>query len=227
MRKIKVILLLCMVSSVFISCASSKISSFVQADTQVSSTEKIAVFATTDDIELRKTIEKKFVSTFSAKKIKIVSAIQLIDPLSDYDHEDLMEVMVENDVKYLMVVEMPAEGIYQYPYVNYKVELYNVADDTLFYRANGHAVCDKVPEYSQAAGDLARKICTEYISFLRKPAKKDPLAGAGLNVPTGNTKADEAVEAESDADESEVEASDEEDEITDAEEDSEAEAEEL
>lgn len=182
MKKFKFLLLTFIAALFSFGCASTKMSSFTDAETQLSTSEKIAVFATTSDIELRKTIEKKFLAAFGSKKINIVSTLQLIEPLNEYSYEDLLEIMAENNVKYFMTVEMPANGIYEYPCINYEVKIIEVESEKLFYRATGYAEADKVPEYSAAAGDLAKKVCAEYITFIRKPVKPDPLAQAGINV---------------------------------------------
>ncbi len=123
-------LFLLLTSLLFISCATTDISSFKNPDIDFSSYKKILVFGNSRDIDFRKTIEADLVTAFNEQSIIAISSIELISPVKEYTDEDIKKILFDNNIDgYLSVAVVTAseESAYipQTSYTNYQTQYIN------------------------------------------------------------------------------------------------------
>lgn len=99
----------------FVSCATTDISSFKNPEINFAEYKKILVFGNSRDIDFRKTLENDLVLAFAEKQINAVSSIELISPVKEYSSEELKQIFTNNKIDgYLSVavVTVSEESIY-------------------------------------------------------------------------------------------------------------------
>lgn len=117
-------------SLLFVSCATTKISSFKNPDIDFSDYKKLLVYGNSRDIDFRKTIEADLVAAFSEQSIIAVSSIELISPVKEYTDEEIKKIITDNNIDgYLSVAVVTAseESAYvpQTSYTNYRSQYVN------------------------------------------------------------------------------------------------------
>lgn len=114
----------------FVSCATTKISSFKNPDIDFSNYQKMLILGNSRDIDFRKTIETDLVTAFTEQSIGAVSSIELISPVKEYTDEEIQKILSENNIDgYLSVAVVTAleESAYvpQTSYTNYRSQYVN------------------------------------------------------------------------------------------------------
>lgn len=123
-------LLLLIIPLFLISCATTKISSFVNPDIDISNYKSILVFGNIRDIEIRKTVESDIVSVFLENNINCISSINILSPLKDYSEQERKEILIKNKIDGIMTVCIISSGensayIPQQTHTNYSSQYVN------------------------------------------------------------------------------------------------------
>lgn len=126
----KKLLILLISFLLFVSCATTKISSFKNPDIDFSNYQKMLILGNSRDIDFRKTIETDLVTAFTEQSIGAVSSIELISPVKEYTDEEIQKILSENNIdSYLSVAVVTAleESAYvpQTSYTNYRSQYVN------------------------------------------------------------------------------------------------------
>lgn len=126
----KKLLILLISFLLFVSCATTKISSFKNPDIDFSNYQKMLILGNSRDIDFRKTIETDLVTAFTEQSIGAVSSIELISPVKEYTAEEIQKILSENNIDgYLSVAVVTAleESAYvpQTSYTNYRSQYVN------------------------------------------------------------------------------------------------------
>lgn len=126
----KKLLILLISFLLFVSCATTKISSFKNPDIDFSNYQKMLILGNSRDIDFRKTIETDLVTAFTEQSIGAVSSIELISPVKEYTDEEIQKILSENNIDgYLSVAVVTAleESAYvpQTSYTNYRSQYVN------------------------------------------------------------------------------------------------------
>lgn len=126
----KKLLILLISFLLFVSCATTKISSFKNPDIDFSNYQKMLILGNSRDIDFRKTIETDLVTAFTEQSIGAVSCIELISPVKEYTDEEIQKILSENNIDgYLSVAVVTAseESAYvpQTSYTNYRSQYVN------------------------------------------------------------------------------------------------------
>lgn len=126
----KKLLILLISFLLFVSCATTKISSFKNSDIDFSNYQKMLILGNSRDIDFRKTIETDLVTAFTEQSIGAVSSIELISPVKEYTDEEIQKILSENNIDgYLSVAVVTAleESAYvpQTSYTNYRSQYVN------------------------------------------------------------------------------------------------------
>lgn len=126
----KKLLILLISFLLFVSCATTKISSFKNPDIDFSNYQKMLILGNSRDIDFRKTIETDLVTAFIEQSIGAVSSIELISPVKEYTDEEIQKILSENNIDgYLSVAVVTAleESAYvpQTSYTNYRSQYVN------------------------------------------------------------------------------------------------------
>lgn len=126
----KKLLILLISFLLFVSCATTKISSFKNPDIDFSNYQRMLILGNSRDIDFRKTIETDLVTAFTEQSIGAVSSIELISPVKEYTDEEIQKILSENNIDgYLSVAVVTAleESAYvpQTSYTNYRSQYVN------------------------------------------------------------------------------------------------------
>lgn len=126
----KKLLILLISFLLFVSCATTKISSFKNPDIDFSNYQRMLILGNSRDIDFRKTIETDLVTAFTEQSIGAVSSIELISPVKEYTDEEIQKILSENNIDgYLSVAVVTAleESAYvpQTSYTNYHSQYVN------------------------------------------------------------------------------------------------------
>lgn len=126
----KKLLILLISFLLFVSCATTKISSFKNPDIDFSNYQRMLILGNSRDIDFRKTIETDLVTAFTEQSIGAVSSIELISPVKEYTDEEIQKILSENNIDgYLSVAVVTAleESVYvpQTSYTNYRSQYVN------------------------------------------------------------------------------------------------------
>ena len=126
----KKLLILLISFLLFVSCATTKISSFKNPDIDFSNYQRMLILGNSRDIDFRKTIETDLVTAFTEQSIGAVSSIELISPVKEYTDEEIQKILSENNIDgYLSVAVVTAleESAYvpQTSYTNYRSHYVN------------------------------------------------------------------------------------------------------
>ena len=126
----KKLLILLISFLLFVSCATTKISSFKNPDIDFSNYQRMLILGNSRDIDFRKTIETDLVTAFTEQSIGAVSSIELISPVKEYTDEEIQKILSENNIDgYLAVAVVSAleESAYvpETSYTNYRSQYVN------------------------------------------------------------------------------------------------------
>ena len=126
----KKLLILLISFLLFVSCATTKISSFKNPDIDFSNYQKMLILGNSRDIDFRKTIETDLVTAFTEQSIGAVSSIELISPVKEYTDEEIQKILSENNIDgYLSVAVVTAleesDYVPQTSYTNYRSQYVN------------------------------------------------------------------------------------------------------
>ena len=123
-------LLLLIILLFLISCATTKISSFINPDIDISNYKNILVFGYIRDIEIRKTLESDIVSVFIENNLNCISSINIFSPLKDYSEQEREEILIKNNIDGIITVCIISSGensvyIPQQTHTNYHSQYVN------------------------------------------------------------------------------------------------------
>ena len=126
MKKLLLVIILLFLTS----CATTKISSFINPDIDISNYKNILVFGNIRDIEIRKTLESDIVSAFIDNNLNCISSINIFSPLKDYSEQERKEILIKNNIDGIITVCIISAGensasIPQQTYTNYSSQYVN------------------------------------------------------------------------------------------------------
>ncbi len=126
MKKLLLVIILLFLTS----CATTKISSFINPDIDISNYKNILVFGNIRDIEIRKTLESDIVSAFIENNLNCISSINIFSPLKDYSEQEREEILIKNNIDGIITVCIISAGensayIPQQTYINYSSQYVN------------------------------------------------------------------------------------------------------
>ena len=126
MKKLLLVIILLFLTS----CATTKISSFINPDIDISNYKNILVFGNIRDIEIRKTLESDIVSAFIENNLNCISSINIFSPLKDYSEQERKEILIKNNIDGIITVCIISAGensasIPQQTYTNYSSQYVN------------------------------------------------------------------------------------------------------
>ena len=82
----------------FVSCATTNISSFKNPDINIAEYKKILIFGNSRDIDFRKTLERDLVLAFAEKQIEAVSSIEIISPVKEYSNDEIKSMLEKHKI---------------------------------------------------------------------------------------------------------------------------------
>ena len=115
MRKIFILFLF---SILFIGCASTRITTIKNPNSDISLYKKILVFANTQNLEFAKNFENSMVKAFSDNNIEAVSSLEILPPLKQYNNNEIDKIFLKNNIdSILSVVVISADKTNDFVYV--------------------------------------------------------------------------------------------------------------
>jgi len=105
MRRLKQLLLMLIV--IYLSgCASTILNTIKNPELSEVKFRKLLIVAPFSDIGLRKQTENSFVAEFNSSGVSAISSIELIPPLKDYNEQELLKILEQNNIDGVLVVAL-------------------------------------------------------------------------------------------------------------------------
>jgi len=128
--------------SIFLSsCVSTQIGSFYDPDTNFSKYQKIVVYATIQNIEWRKALEKIITDELANKGKNAVPSINIISPLKTYSQEEIISIYENEQIDCIISVSLLSASI-ENQYIPQTVHTYDTT------RFNGEKIVSEQRSYT-------------------------------------------------------------------------------
>ncbi len=87
-------------------CASTTLNTIKNPEFSQVKFRKILVVAPFSDIGLRRQTENAFIAQFNLSGVNAISGIELIPPVKDYDEQELLKILEQNNIDGVLVVAL-------------------------------------------------------------------------------------------------------------------------
>lgn len=95
----------------FISCASTKMTSFKDPDYQKAEFKRILIVANTNDLEDRQKLESKMVEEFSNIGVFALESFRLFPPTRELTDEEKVNLLLKNDIDAFISISVGESGV--------------------------------------------------------------------------------------------------------------------
>lgn len=101
----------------FVSCASTRMTSFKDPDYHIVKFKRILVVANTNDLEDRQKLESKMVEEFSDIGVFALECFRLFPPTRELTDEYKVEILLKNDIDAFISISVGESGVSEFMFL--------------------------------------------------------------------------------------------------------------